>query len=821
MRRLLSGIVLLLIAGVALAQDTTLSQAYQSASSMTPPESDYSVAYLSQVFGTVGNVLQGTSGQVVGKMFEIFNKGVLVVAALWLTYTTITLVLNAAIQGSFGGQKNIAAILLRIAFGFALIIPSSTTGYSLLQDIFMKIVVQGVGLADKTWDKALDYLQHGGNLYIPPSNLNNDTNMVSVALGTPAANSSASPTLGYASQIFVNEVCMLENAQASGGGAATASTLAPIYSPPQQTATGWTAGTVSFPSSNSSSSGCGMATAYNTLPAGNISAQQTAELYSYGYAALKQAVISTLPAAKAYVRAANPYTGSAYNNTSTILTMANLVPPTAGSANFECPTEGSTPACSSSGTDICGSACSLVNSNSKAIFAAIVAYANLIMPYQNISQRNAGSYGFVDEAKAQGWIMAGGFYWSVEQTNTAAHGLSVSKLTPTVDGPTTTTINSFSSTVKNVITQSENDVVSYNTIVAHLWDQYVGAQQNNINAAGTSGGGGFANSMSSGSLGAFNEFSLGNANAYNPIATLMNEGNKILDAVVSIWILAIALSTGLAVAAGICMSTQPGSLILTTGLTWLKSIMMLITTLLLLPGSILAYYVPLYPFVVFTFAAIGWILMVVEGMAAAPLVCVGMTHPEGHDFLGKAEQALMLFLGIFLRPSLMVIGLVAAMVISFVAFSMLTSGFGTVLSSLMSTAHSALNNNFLVLISSCMVLIIFGMMTMELIEQCYKLIYQLPNAILQWIGGPQTGQDFGQMAQGVKGAVSAGAGAGKEFMQGADKAGDTLASSLQHGRERLEDKEGTGISGGGGGGAGGGGAGGGGAGGGTPPPAAP
>src|SRR3990167_10303009 len=167
MRRLLyffGVIVLLFIAGSAFAQttDSSISQAYQAGSNMTPPESDYYVAYLNQVFGTVGNVLAGGGSQIVGKMFKVFNEGVLVVAALWLAYTTITLVLNAAIQGSFGGQKNIATILLRIAFGFALIIPSSTTGYSLLQDIFMKIVVQGVGLADQTWDAGLNYVEYGG-----------------------------------------------------------------------------------------------------------------------------------------------------------------------------------------------------------------------------------------------------------------------------------------------------------------------------------------------------------------------------------------------------------------------------------------------------------------------------------------------------------------------------------------------------------------------------------------------------------------------------------------------------------------------------------
>src|SRR3990167_3615606 len=330
MRRLLyffGVIVLLFIAGSAFAQttdssfaqttDSSISQAYQAGSNMTPPESDYSVAYLNQVFGTVGNVLAGGGSQIVGKMFKVFNEGVLVVAALWLAYTTITLVLNAAIQGSFGGQKNIATILLRIAFGFALIIPSSTTGYSLLQDIFMKIVVQGVGLADKTWDKALDYLQYGGNLYIPPASLNQDTAIITNAMGTvttadpvnpPPSNSPiAAPVVsGYASQIFVDEVCMLEAAQSNS---TTYLAVSPIYSPPPSIATPSTPGSVTFPGTPTGN--CGVATPY-AMPSSDyitLNAEQTQHFYTDSYAALKQLVLSIMPAAKAYVNAAT----STYN----------------------------------------------------------------------------------------------------------------------------------------------------------------------------------------------------------------------------------------------------------------------------------------------------------------------------------------------------------------------------------------------------------------------------------------------------------------------------------------------------------------------------
>src|SRR3989338_8908434 len=180
MRRWLLMVLVLLVATVDVIAGP-VSDAKDFAQTLTPPDTDYSIGYLSQVFGTVGNVLVGTSGQILGKMFEIFNKGVLVVAAVWLLFTVIQMAVRAAQDGSFLGQnKNGVFVALRIALGFALIIPSSSTGYSLLQNIFMKIVVQGVGLADQVWGAALDYLKYGGQLYVPPSTAFNDPDIIKV-----------------------------------------------------------------------------------------------------------------------------------------------------------------------------------------------------------------------------------------------------------------------------------------------------------------------------------------------------------------------------------------------------------------------------------------------------------------------------------------------------------------------------------------------------------------------------------------------------------------------------------------------------------------
>ena len=87
---------------------------------------------------------------------------------------------------------------------------------------------------------------------------------------------------------------------------------------------------------------------------------------------------------------------------------------------------------------------------------------------------------------------------------------------------------------------------------------------------------------------------------------------------------------------------------------------------LLAVGGLLAVYLPLLPFIYFLFGVLSWFVAVIESMVAAPIVALGIIHPEGHDFWGKAEPAVMLMLNVFLRPSLMLFGLVAGLFLSYV-----------------------------------------------------------------------------------------------------------------------------------------------------------
>ena len=766
MSRIIVALVLFLLTGSVFAAPADISNLVHT--TFAPPATDYSVAYLSQIFGTVGTVLDGTSGQILGKIFGIFNKGVMVVAALWLGYTTIQVALKASQEGSFMGQnRNISVMMLRIALGFSLIIPSSATGYSMLQDIFMKIVIEGVGLADQTWNTALNYIQYGGRLYIPPTTLNTSTDMINSAVSNiqpsqPISGQQPAP-LSPVSQIFQNEVCMIESAkwqqenqqqvQGSQGGGGTSVTLSsnavsspyhPVFNG-SHTSTGLM-DTVYFPGVGNTPGSfnpatdkatCGTATSYYTTMVDTktqgaptsppYSTNQIAAMQSYSWQALKQLTNSLLPAAQLYVDQ-----------------MAGQTPTDAVMSEF--------------------------NSD---IFAAIVAYSNLITPYQNMMTSGAtdNSTSFVNDAEAQGWIMAGRFFWDVEQANNASAGESISQLFPkTVTTPAALSITLTPQPVTYLYNAATTIAgTSVSNALAALWLEYIGTQQSNIavNSNGSITTGSTGNSMTNNMIGKmasalhtinFSALSWGSdyTGPYNPIVVLMQEGNKMLSAVVGVWIAAIILSFSAGLVMGICSGTQPGETALNAIMTWLKTLVGVICAALLVPGAILAYYIPLYPFLVFTFAAIGWFLTVIEGMAAAPLICMGMTHPAGEEFLGRAEQSLMLFLSVFLRPALMIVGLIASMIVSFVAFKMMLVGFGGIFNDLSNASGSAYGNIFLSLLSLCVVLVIFGFITMEIIEQCYKLIYQLPNNIMSWIGVQATpgSGDYGQMAKGVGGAVS-------------------------------------------------------------------
>ncbi|MBT4803548.1 MAG: DotA/TraY family protein [Legionellales bacterium] len=170
-------------------------------------------------------------------------------------------------------------------------------------------------------------------------------------------------------------------------------------------------------------------------------------------------------------------------------------------------------------------------------------------------------------------------------------------------------------------------------------------------------------------------------------------------------------------------------------------------------GVMMGVYLPFVPFLLYLFGVISWLIAVVEAMVAAPLVAMGVTHPEGHDLLGKSEQALMLLLGVFIRPAAMVVGLIMAITLNYIMIGFLNYGFVVTLNPILAGFTSGDTQSFqLVIIVGSLIVYVYTII--EVINLCFSMIFQIPDKLLRWIGGPVEQSAGAQAMAQIKGGVS-------------------------------------------------------------------
>lgn len=182
-------------------------------------------------------------------------------------------------------------------------------------------------------------------------------------------------------------------------------------------------------------------------------------------------------------------------------------------------------------------------------------------------------------------------------------------------------------------------------------------------------------------------------------------------------------------------------------------------------GALLAVYTPLIPYIIFITGVIGWFGSTIEAMVAAPLVALGILAPGGqHEILGKAEPALMLIFGIFLRPTLMIFGLMAGMLLAVVAVTIVNASFSSVMSSIVGGKSGGQPIDFLSLI---FFMVAYVSLILTVLNKCFAMIYIIPTRTMAWIGAQ--GQDYqeGEALGETKGAVSGGAGQASGAASGA------------------------------------------------------
>lgn len=216
----------------------------------------------------------------------------------------------------------------------------------------------------------------------------------------------------------------------------------------------------------------------------------------------------------------------------------------------------------------------------------------------------------------------------------------------------------------------------------------------------------------------------------NPIVALANMGTAYINQAATLWASLLNLTTMFAPVAFIV-----GPIVMMAAplvLAWM-SVMVGI-------GFITAYYIPFLPFMIFTFGVIAWVMVVIEAMVAAPIVALGITHPEGGEAFGKSEHALMILMNVFLRPTMMIIGYIAAIGLCYVSVWIINTGFGHVIQFIQGSPDGSPwkggtgYTNWAGIYGLFFSVLIYTGMYLVVTEKSFNLIYMLPDQILRWIG---------------------------------------------------------------------------------------
>jgi conjugal transfer/type IV secretion protein DotA/TraY len=763
-----------------------LCPALTFAQDLQPTPTDMSIGFLSNIFGIVDGVLHGSGTQIFGAMFGVFNSAVLALGMTILGYTLFVATLKTAHEGeALGRDWNSMWVPLRSAAGFALMLPKAS-GYSIIQILTMWIVVQGVGAANLVWNAALDYLAQGGVVIRPQQPTNTDV-------------------VGAAGQVFQAAVCMSMIEQALRQEQVGQKNPVPVpsfadsvtnptpRSQPEYSTNNWT-GSISFPGKlyNADNTeyknfygACGKITWAINLQQGDNSALEAGAAL-----ATLQLITDLVPTAQVVAADYGPFPDAkkiALKNLSQGLLLVNAA------------------------IDYNGVAAAAENAG---------ATGNEGSSFGKLTK-------FMTDAKQEGWLMAGTYYQQLVALNT--NYVLISLPTPTVafkyplddkTFPVPVAITADNAYLTPFFTEAGDNslpqfsTAQYNIAVANAaaeqstWVNTVlpfiqkgqGELQNQFKTIfGSVLGNIFSVVLPIGKLlqsyiVILSQTGVVSSSPISPVAAAAAVGSAMVNFVMHIWLVGAATVFGVSVLSGVCPAANPLPGAVNTAVAWFVPLLTAMMLLLFVMGATLLYYIPLIPYILFLFGGIGWIMGVIESMAAAPLVALGIAYPEEHQVLGKSQAAVMLLANIFVRPSLMVIGFIAGISLSYVAIWLLNRGFAQALTVLVTSTQG-----LAWALIPCAILSIYTVLVVEVLNRAFSLIHVLPDEVLRWVGGGhrQMGAEIGRAEEAVRGGAKGDIQQGGQAMAGG--VGDAMkAKGAEEGKGgKLGAEEGGGGEGGG------------------------
>ena len=145
----------------------------------------------------------------------------------------------------------------------------------------------------------------------------------------------------------------------------------------------------------------------------------------------------------------------------------------------------------------------------------------------------------------------------------------------------------------------------------------------------------------------------------------------------------------------------------------------------------------MYPNLIYALGVMGWLLLYLEAMIAAPLILLGLANPKGHPLLGTAQKTLMLFLAVLLRPSLILLGFLFSLMILSIAmilfYSLAMPLFNQQVIHWFSTVASG-SDSIIFSVLLVMGMIMYVYMMYQIVLYSFSMTYVLPNRVMSWLG---------------------------------------------------------------------------------------
>ncbi len=767
-----------------------------------PSPTDESMKLLSLIFGPdVGSIYLGnlsSNNTAIAGMMQKFNLIIVAMATSVLGYVGVVSTIHTAHEGSVLGKSWSALwVPIRSIAGIGLLVPLPATGYCLIQVGVMWLIVQSIGAADMIWTQAMQSLTNGigmstainpgdtARLKIPAEQLTQS--ILDAQICMQLFNKQANDTS------LVNNPIAGLTAKAYSVQSPSSAFLLPQQSTTTQTnATGAKAtGTMYFgvPGDPLRSSVCGSIaitgeadkSEYPTSSSGTVNYTgsdfiQSAQLiYDSKLQAINQMLGIMYPLAVGY-----------------ITSDFNSYPPPS-STNSGSPTP--------AGLYI-NAVNAYTGSLSKAAVPGFPTSQSGTITGAAIQNNSSTTQAALQAAEENGWIVAGSYYFVINQTMfsklfaSAFQDLSLGAIQNVpdcnsncqqkvytgnepdfTDVPPDTSINGFitNSSIYNSLLSMGFTQDNVHLLSMYLaWGSQYLLQDSKTTMPTTAFG--TANSpqmqqtfasvsnLDNDSLSALtNAFQTIN-NGGDALLTLSNVGFVLMALSEATWAATLVTPLTFSIISSICSSIigwllaffgagprglKIGSEICGEGLmemllglvSYVSGLAATVWTF----GAMLAIYMPLIPFMIFSFTALGWFLMVLEAMIAAPIMALGLIIPAG-DELGKVKHSLEILANILFRPTLMIFGFLIAGRVFTAVITLVNFSVGSVFTSI----------NIQTMFSLMVVLGVYTTFLLSMANLSFSIIYALPDKFFRWIGGKGEHTDVSALSE-VKDAVKSAA----------------------------------------------------------------